>query len=133
MLCAIAAFFVQAASAHSPVAHSDHLNTPRLIADAAGTTVWRWDQQEPFGNSPADQNPSGLGVFDLPLRLPGQTYDAETGFHYNYYRDFDPSLGIYKQSDPGGTPSRFDRIAVVLDESMGRVHRIIFNRPWRSP
>jgi len=25
--------------------HPDHLNTPRLIADATGTTVWRWDQQ----------------------------------------------------------------------------------------
>jgi hypothetical protein len=25
-----------------------HLNTPRLVADATGTTVWRWDQAEPF-------------------------------------------------------------------------------------
>jgi uncharacterized protein RhaS with RHS repeats len=29
--------------------HVDHLNTPRLVANAAGQTVWRWDQQEPFG------------------------------------------------------------------------------------
>jgi RHS repeat-associated protein len=82
--------------------HADHLNTPRLVADAAGTTVWRWDQAEPFGNNPADENPSGLGVFDLPLRLPGQRYDAETGLHYNYFRDYDPSLGRYSQSDPVG-------------------------------
>lgn len=61
--------------------------------------MWRWDQQEPFGNNPADENPSGLGAFDLPLRLPGQRYDAETGLHYNFYRDYDPSVGIYKQSD----------------------------------
>jgi RHS repeat-associated protein len=61
--------------------------------------VWRWDQQEPFGNSVADENPSGLGAFDLPLRLPGQRYDTETALHYNYFRDYDPSLGIYKQSD----------------------------------
>jgi RHS repeat-associated protein len=61
--------------------------------------VWRWDQAEPFGNNPADENPSGLGTFDLPLRLPGQRYDAETGLHYNYFRDYDPSIGIYKQSD----------------------------------
>jgi RHS repeat-associated protein len=72
------------------------------VANAAGQTVWRWDQQEPFGNNPADENPSGLGVFDLPLRFAGQTYDVETGLHYNYFRDFDPSLGIYKQSDPIG-------------------------------
>jgi RHS repeat-associated protein len=64
--------------------------------------VWRWDQAEPFGNNPADENPSGLGAFDLPLRLPGQRYDKETNLHYNFYRDYDPSLGIYKQSDPIG-------------------------------
>ena len=31
--------------------HADHLNTPRLVADATGTTVWKWDTQEPFGNA----------------------------------------------------------------------------------
>jgi len=91
----------------------DHLNTPRLVANAAGQTVWQWDQLEPFGNNPADQNPSGLGVFDLPLRLPGQTYDVETGLHYNYYRDYDPSLGIYKQSDPIGLEAGLNTYAYV--------------------
>jgi RHS repeat-associated protein len=80
----------------------DHLNTPRLVADAAGMTVWKWDQQEPFGDSVTDQSPSGLGAFELPLRLPGQRYDAETALHYNYYRDYDPSLGRYGESDPIG-------------------------------
>jgi RHS repeat-associated protein len=82
--------------------HADHLNTPRLVADATGTTVWRWDQQEPFGNNPADENPSGLGAFDLPLRLPGQYFDKETNLHYNYFRDYDPSIGRYAESDPLG-------------------------------
>jgi RHS repeat-associated protein len=83
--------------------HADHLNTPRLVADATGTTVWRWDQQEPFGNNPADEDPDANSVaFDLPLRLPGQRYDAETGLHYNYFRDYDPSLGRYGESDPIG-------------------------------
>ncbi len=82
--------------------HPDHLNTPRLVADATGSPVWRWDQQEPFGNTVPDENPSSLGAFDLPLRLPGQYFDKETGLHYNYFRDYDPSLGIYKQSDPIG-------------------------------
>jgi uncharacterized protein RhaS with RHS repeats len=45
--------------------------------------VWRWDQAEPFGVNPADENPSGLGTFNLPLRLPGQYYDKETNLHYN--------------------------------------------------
>jgi RHS repeat-associated protein len=72
------------------------------VANATGTTVWRWDQAEPFGNNSADENPSGLGAFDLPLRLPGQKYDAETGLHYNYFRDYDPSIGRYGESDPIG-------------------------------
>jgi RHS repeat-associated protein len=101
--------------------HVDHLNTPRLVADSTGATVWRWDQQEPFGNNPVDQNPSGLGVFDLPLRLPGQTYDAETGLHYNYYRDYDPSLGIYKQSDPIGLRGGINTYAYVGSDPLRRI------------
>jgi len=65
--------------------------------------VWRWDQAEPFGANPANDDPDGNQVaFDLPLRLPGQRYDKETGLHYNYFRDYDPSLGRYVESDPVG-------------------------------
>jgi len=98
--------------------HADHLNTPRLVADATGTTVWRWDQQEPFGNNPADQNPSGLGAFDLPLRLPGQRYDAETGLHYNYFRDYDPSIGRYGESDPIGLRGGLNTYAYGLSSPL---------------
>lgn len=98
--------------------HADHLNKPRLVADATGTTVWRWDQQEPFGNNPPDENPSGLGAFDLPLRLPGQYFDKETNLHYNMFRDYDPSLGIYKQSDPIGLLAGVNTYAYVLGNPM---------------
>ena len=82
--------------------HVDHLNTPRLIANAAQQTVWRWGSEEPFGANLPSENPAGMGPFDLPLRFPGQYFDAETHLHYNYYRDYDSTLGIYKQSDPIG-------------------------------
>ena len=75
--------------------------------------MWRWDQQEPFGDSPADENPSGAGTFNLPLRLPGQYYDTESGLHYNYFRDYDPSVGIYKQSDPLGLIAGVDTYSYV--------------------
>jgi RHS repeat-associated protein len=92
---------VMDASAYRYV-HVDHLDTPRLVADATGATVWQWDQQEPFGGNWANENPGGAGIFDMPLRFPGQYFDAETGLHYNYFRDYDPSLGRYRESDPLG-------------------------------
>ncbi|WP_269750002.1 RHS repeat domain-containing protein, partial [Pseudomarimonas arenosa] len=36
------------------------------------------------------------------LRFPGQYYDSESGLHYNYFRDYDPSTGRYIESDPIG-------------------------------
>jgi len=49
--------------------HPDHLNTPRQVYNAQQQLAWRWDQAEPFGSSPPNENPNGLGSFDLPLRL----------------------------------------------------------------
>jgi RHS repeat-associated protein len=82
--------------------HSDHLNTPRVITNQASQVVWRWDHTEPFGADPANSNPSGLGTFEFNLRLPGQYFDKETNLHYNYFRDYDPGIGRYVQSDPIG-------------------------------
>jgi RHS repeat-associated protein len=90
------------------------LNTPRLVADATGTTVWRWDQQEPFGNNLPDENPSELGTFVLPMRLPGQYFDMETNLHYNYFRDYDPGIGRYEQSDPVGLRAGLNTYAYVV-------------------
>jgi len=76
--------------------------------------VRRWDQGEPFGANPANEDPDGNSVaFDLPLRLPGQRHDPETGLHYNFFRDYDPSIGIYKQSDPIGLAGGLNTFAYV--------------------
>jgi RHS repeat-associated protein len=82
--------------------YADHLNTPRLVADSTGTTVWRWDQQEPFGDSPADENPSGLGVFEQSLRFEGTYADRETNLLYNMNRYRDTNGGRFIQADPLG-------------------------------
>jgi RHS repeat-associated protein len=83
--------------------------------------VWRWDQQEPFGTNPADENPSGLGTFDLPLRLPGQYFDKETNLHYNYFRDYDPSIGRYGESDPIGLRGGLNTYAYVYGSPLTRI------------
>jgi RHS repeat-associated protein len=96
----------------------DHLNTPRMIADGAGTTVWRWDQGEPFGNDVPNNTPSGAGAFEFNLRFPGQYFDQETGAAYNYFRDYDPAIGRYIQSDPIGLLGGTNTYAYVNGNSL---------------
>jgi len=93
---------VNAAEAKLYYIHVDHLNTPRLIADDQQRPVWRWDQQEPFGVNVPDENPSGLGAFEFPMRFPGQYADREANLAYNIFRDYSPESGRYTESDPIG-------------------------------
>ena len=83
--------------------------------------MWRWDQDEPFGLNAPDENPSGLGAFDLPLRLPGQYFDKETNLHYNYFRDYDPAIGRYPQLDPIGLEGGPNSYACVSSNPLSRV------------
>ncbi len=112
--------------------HPDHLGTPCVItastalaattgtgitsAQTVNKAVWRWDS-DPFGsnataNSAPNENPNTLSqvvgtatlpyLFGFDLAFPGQKRDRETGKHYNYFRDYDPSIGWYFESDPIG-------------------------------
>ena len=82
--------------------HTDHLNSPRKIAQpGTGELAWRWDA-DPFGAASPNENPSGLGTFAYNLRFPGQYFMAETGLNQNWNRDYDPQVGRYTQSDPIG-------------------------------
>ena len=112
---------VNAAEAKLYYIHVDHLNTPRLVADSTGTTVWRWDQAEPFGVNPPDENPSGLGVFEFPLRFPGQYADRETGWSQNGFRDYVSDTGGYGQSDPIGLKGGLNTYAYVLNSPLSYV------------
>jgi len=83
--------------------HPDHLGSPRAITRPSDNAfVWRWDDVDPFGANTANENPAGQGTFKYALRFPGQYYDAETATHYNYFRDYDPVVGRYVESDPVG-------------------------------
>lgn len=80
--------------------HTDHLNTPRKITTNSASPVlkWRWDPS-PFGEgNPTEPN----GSFNYNLRFPGQYFDIESNLSYNFFRDYDPALGRYVESDPIG-------------------------------
>ena len=80
--------------------YTDQLNTPRAITNQAQQVVWRWDNQDPFGANVPDEDSDGDGQkFTCNLRFPGQYFDKETNLNYNYFRDYDPSIGRYIESD----------------------------------
>jgi len=121
--------------------HVDHLNAPRLVADALQATVWSWNQQEPFGENLANQNAeANSSSFTYSPRLAGQYYDGETSLHYNYLRNYDASLGRYTRSDPSGlagglntysyvdqTPlTLFDEFALWSTEAHNKILEIAF-------
>jgi RHS repeat-associated protein len=66
------------------------------ITDPGQTVAWDI-ALAPFGGV-AQLTPSLIDN----LRFPGQYADAETGLNYNYFRDYDPSIGRYVESDPIG-------------------------------
>ena len=106
---------LESASAPSPIddLHPDHLGTVRAITDTSQTVIWRWDSA-PFGDTLPNEDPDGDGqALRFNLRFPGQYFDVETGLHYNYFRDYDPTTGRYVQSDPIGLVGGINTFAYV--------------------
>jgi RHS repeat-associated protein len=94
--------------------YADHINTARVITRASDNVmVWRWDHADPFGAALPNESPVGAARFGYNLRFPGQVFDAESGFHYNYFRDYDPGTGRYLQSDPIGLKGGLNTYAYV--------------------
>ena len=103
---------------------SDALGSPRTIIDPArNLAVWRWDEmKEGFGDHAPQTDPDNDSthvVFDL--RFPGQRYDAASGLHYNYQRDFEPATGRYTQSDPLGLDADISLYAYVGNDPLSYI------------
>lgn len=94
--------------------HTDQLNTPRKItnSDTPLALRWRWDPT-PFGESAANESPTGLTAFAFNLRFPGQQFDAESNLSYNYFRDYESAIGKYVEADPLGLQAGLNLFAYV--------------------
>ncbi len=88
--------------------HNDHLGMPKTMTDSSRTVVWRVPF-DAFGNELA----GGIKTVENNLRFPGQYFDAESGLHYNYFRDYDPKTGRYIEPDPVGIVGGMNLYAYV--------------------
>jgi len=98
--------------------YADHLNAPRAISDNTGAIVWNWDS-EAFGTKAATGK-----TFTYNLRFPGQYYDRSTGLHYKGFRDYDPALGRYIESDLIGLAGGINTYSYVENNPLSYVD------PW---
>jgi RHS repeat-associated protein len=99
--------------------HPDHLGTPRSATDSAKDIVWTWGG-EAFGSNLPDEDPDNDATdTTVNLRFPGQYFDAETGHHYNYFRDYEPLMGRYVQSDPSGLNGGMNTYAYAQQDPVG--------------
>ncbi|RYY74106.1 MAG: RHS repeat protein [Gammaproteobacteria bacterium] len=88
--------------------HNDHKRTPQVVTAQNQSVVWFADYQ-PFGKLQPNQSNS----IELYSRFPGQYVDQESGIYYNYFRDYDPSIGRYIESDPIGLEGGINTYAYV--------------------
>ena len=103
--------------------HTDHVGAPQSASGADGQMVWEWSRdafgqgpvsRDAFGQGPVNRDVDGDGQNTIVrLRFPGQYYDRESGLFYNHFRDYDPKLGRYIQSDPIGLFGGINRYAYV--------------------
>lgn len=99
-------YLVEILDSASPTKYveSDALGTPRVVVDRIrNVSIWTWSATaSEFGEAAPNEDPDGDGTpFRFDLRFPGQIA-AEGGLSYNYFRDYDPSIGRYIESDPIG-------------------------------
>lgn len=101
--------------------HSDHLDARRVLVDQQNRPRWRW-MAEPFAVNPAETTPTScLPAVNIALRLPGQQFDSAVGLHYNMFRDYDPTVGRYVQSDSIGLDGGINTYAYVSGNPVSKI------------
>ena len=102
--------------------HTDHLGTPQRLTTTQGVMAWQ-ASYDPFGNTTqvVGNGPNNTASIVFNLRLPGQYFDAESGLHQNWNRDYDPSLGRYIQSDPIGLAGGINTYSYGLNNPISNI------------
>lgn len=94
---------------------TDQLDTPRqVIRPSDNAVMWRWFSG-PFGSDAPNTNPQGAGAFTYDLRFPGQIAGAWGSTYQNSFRDYDPAVGRYVESDPIGLKGGINTYAYAGD------------------
>ncbi|MCG7981418.1 MAG: hypothetical protein JAY90_01560, partial [Candidatus Thiodiazotropha lotti] len=102
--------------------HTDHLGAVVKATDGAGSVVWDSDRR-PFG-----ERVETVAQVEMLLGFPGQYFDEESGNYYNYFRDYDPTIGRYLQSDPIGLDGGINTYAYVGGNPIRRID--IYGLAW---
>jgi len=95
--------------------HNDHLGTPKNITSKSGKVVWK-AKYSSFGKA-------DIVISDIEnnLRFPGQYFDEETGYHYNWHRYYDPGVGRYLRVDPIGFGGGVNLYGYVLNDPINNI------------
>jgi len=82
--------------------------------------MWTWNS-DPFGTDAANPNPAGAGPFTFNLRFPGQVFDGQAGLHQNGFRDYDPSLARYVETDPLGLQGGVNAFTYAMGNPLSNI------------
>lgn len=93
-------------SANVKYLHVDQINTPRLMTTSTKVIGWTWNS-DPWGNGTTG------GTYNP--RFPGQYLDSQTGNMQNWFRNYDPRIGRYLESDPIGLGGGINTYTYVLN------------------